>query len=81
MLEPPHRFDQHVDAVLLASATVLVGPGPDCHIRCRESNDRAVLIRRGNRWLAKAGLAGVPEELRPGHRTMLKTLALTLEEA
>ena len=80
-LKPPHRFDQHVDAVVLANETVLVGPSPDCHIRCRDSVDRAVLIRRENQWLAKAGLAGTPEKLRPGHRTMLKTLALTLEEA
>jgi hypothetical protein len=79
-LEPPHRFDEHVDAVILASDTILLGNGRDCHIRCRESSDRAVLIRRGDRWMAKAGLAGEAIELQPGRRTMLQNLALTLEE-
>lgn len=80
-LSVPHRFDQHVDGVVLVNQTMLVGPGPDCHIRCRESTDRAVLTRRGGRWLAKAGLAGDFEELCPGQRTTLRSLALTLEEA
>lgn len=80
-LSPPHRFDQHVDAVVLANETVLIGPSPDCHIRYRESSDRAVLIRRGSQWLAKSGLAGESMPLAPGRRTMLRTLAMTLEEA
>lgn len=80
-LSPPHRFDQHVDAVLLANETVLVGPSPDCHIRWRQSPDRAVLIRRDGQWLAKSGLAGESTPLAPGRRTMLRTLAMTLEEA
>ena len=80
-LRPPHRFDQHVDAVVLANETVLVGPSPDCHIRWRESPDRAVLIRQGGQWLAKSGLAGKSTPLPLGRRTMLRTLAFTLEEA
>ena len=80
-LSPPHRFDQHVDGVVLVNETLLVGPSPDCHIRFGETSDRAVVTRRGDRWLAKAGLAGDFEELRPGHRMMLRTLAMTLEEA
>ena len=80
-LNPPHRFDQHVDAVVLANETVLIGPSPDCHIRWRQSPDRAVLIRRDGQWLAKSGLAGESTPLAPGRRTMLRTLALTLEEA
>jgi hypothetical protein len=81
ILSPPHRFDQHVDGVVLVNETLLIGPTADCHIRCRESSDRAVLTRRGERWLGKAGLAGDFEELRPGQRTMLRSLAMTLEEA
>jgi hypothetical protein len=80
-VSPPHRFDQHVDAVVLANETLLVGPNPDCHIRCREAVDRTVLIRRGDRWMARIGLAGESHELQPGRRTMLKNLAITLEEA
>jgi hypothetical protein len=80
-LSPPHRFDEHVDGVVLVNDTLLVGPGPDCHIRCRESSDRAILTRRDNRWLAKAGLAGDFEELCPGQRKTLRSLAMTLEMA
>lgn len=80
-LKPPHRFDQHVDGVVLVNETLLVGPTPDCHIRCRESSDRAVITRRGDKWMAKAGLSGDFEELCPGQRMTLRTLAMTLEEA
>jgi hypothetical protein len=80
-VRPPHRFDQHVDGVVLFSETLLVGPTADCHIRCRESSDRAVITRRGDRWLAKAGLAGDFTEFCPGQRMMLRTLAMTLEVA
>ena len=80
-LDPPHRFDQHVDGVVLVNETLLVGPSPDCHIRCRESSDRAVLTRRGSRWLAKPGLAGDFEEICPGQRMTLRSLAMTLEVA
>ena len=78
-VKPPHRFDQHVDGVVLANETVLVGPSMDCHIRCRDCSDRAVLIRRGNRWIAKVGLAGESANLEPGKRVVLRTLAMTLE--
>jgi hypothetical protein len=67
--------------VILVNETLLVGPSPDCHIRFRESTDRAVITRREDRWLAKIGLAGDFKELRPGQRTMLRTLAITLENA
>ena len=80
-LSAPHRFDEHVDSVVFVNETLLVGPGPDCHIRCREASDRAVLTRRDDRWMVKAGLAGDFQELRPGQRTTLRSLAMTLEEA
>jgi hypothetical protein len=80
-LSAPHRFDEHVDGVILVNETLLLGPNPDCHIRCRESVDRAVLTRRNDRWMAKVGLAGDFEELYPGQRKMLRSLAITLEEA
>jgi hypothetical protein len=80
-LQAPHRFDDHVDAVVLAGDTVLIGPGDDCHIRNRECPDRAVATRRGDRWLVKLGLSGDFQPLQPGKRTMLGNLAITLEEA
>lgn len=81
VLSAPHRFDEHVDGVVLVNETLLVGPGSDCHIRCRESTDRAILTRRDDRWLVKAGLAGDFEELCPGQRKTLRSLAMTLEQA
>ena len=80
-VSPPYRFDQHVDGVVLVNDTLLVGPTTDCHIRCRESADRAVITLRQDRWLAKAGLSGDFVEFCPGQRMMLRTLAMTLEEA
>ena len=80
-LNAPHRFDQHVDGVVLVSETLLIGPGTDCHLRCRELADRAILNRRGDRWLAKVGLAGDFEELNFGQRMMFRSLAMMLEEA
>lgn len=80
-LRAPHRFDEHVDAVVLVNETILVGPGADCHLRCRDCSERAVLIRRGSEWIAKPGLAGESVALEPGKRTLVKTLAMTLERA
>lgn len=80
-LKPPHRFNEHVDGVVLVDETLLVGPQSDCHVRCHEATDRVVLNRRGERWLGKAGLAGDFEELRAGHRITLGSLAMTLEKA
>lgn len=80
-VRPPHRFDQHVDGVVLVNETLLVGPTADCHIRCRESSDRAVITRKDDRWLAKTGLDGDFAEFCPGQRMNLRTLAMTLEQA
>ena len=33
-LDPPHRFDHHVDQMLLVDQTVLIGPSSGDHIRC-----------------------------------------------
>lgn len=81
MLKAPHRFDQHVDGVVLVNDTLLVGPSSDCHIRFPESTDRAVITRRNDKWLVKAGLSGDFEELCFGQRKTLQSLAMTLEEA
>ncbi len=80
-VRPPHRFDEHVDAVVLANQTVLVGPGSECHIRCRDLVERVVLIRRDDSWMVKEGSVGETRELRVGQRVRLQTLAMTLEQA
>ena len=80
-LQAPHRFVDHIDAVVLTGETVLIGPGVDCHIQYRACPDRAVVTRRGDQWLAKIGLSGDFQPLEPGERTMLGNLAITLEKA
>ncbi len=80
-LSPPHRFNEHVDGVVFVNETLLIGPQPDCHVRCHQLADRAVLTRRGERWLGKVGLASDFEELEPGSRITLRSLAMTLEKA
>ena len=80
-LVAPHRFDQHVDGVVLVRETVLIGSGDDCHLQCRDSSDRATLQLRENQWYARAGLSGEFHRLDPGHRLILESLAMTLETA
>ena len=80
-LNAPHRFDQHVDGVVLVRETVLVGPGSDCHLRCRGASDRAILQLKNNQWYAKAGLLGDFQKLEVGHRVVIQSLAMTLEMA
>ena len=52
-LAPPHRFRHHVDGVLLVDQTVLLGPGPNNHIRCTAWEDSAVMVLRQGIWQAK----------------------------
>ena len=80
-LRPPHRFADHVDGVVLVHETLLIGPQTDCHIRCDQGVDRVVLTHRQGQWLGKVGMASDFEELRPGTRINLDSLAMTLEAA
>ncbi len=80
-LNAPHRFDQHVDGVVLVRDTLLVGPGSDCHLRCREAEDRAILHLKANQWYVKSGLMGDFKKLPVGERVMIESLAMTLEAA
>lgn len=90
-LAPPHRFDEHVDRVILVDGTLLIGPSPECHIRCERAKDnptpesrsdktpeRLIMTRRGDRWLA--GTAGDLQELVVGQSTQLQSVTMTLEE-
>lgn len=80
-LHGPHRFDQHVDGIVLVRETVLVGPGPDCHLRCRDATDRAILQLKNHQWYVKAGLLGDFQQLDVGCRVVIQSLAMTLESA
>ncbi|MCH1441151.1 MAG: hypothetical protein L7W43_15925 [Rubripirellula sp.] len=80
-LAGPHRFDQHVDGVVLVRETILVGSGADCHLRCRDASDRAILQLKENQWYAKAGVLGDFQRLEVGCRVVIQSLAMTLEQA
>ena len=80
-LRGPHRFEGHVDAVVLVNETLLVGPGSDSHIRATEFPDQAVLVLRDGKWQAKLSSERKFHQLTPGQRVTLQSLAMTLEEA
>lgn len=80
-LQAPHRFDDHIDAVVLAGDTILIGPSDDCHIAYQGIPNRVIVMRKGDRWLAKEGAIGDFQRLVPGERMMLENLAITLEKA
>ncbi len=82
-LAPPHRFDEHVDRVILVDQTLLIGCSAECHVRCDPPRDdktpeRLIMTRRGDRWLA--GIAGDLQELAVGQSTQLQSVTMTLEE-
>jgi len=80
-LNAPHRFDQHVDGVVLVRETVLVGSGDGCHLQCRDLSDRATLQLKEKQWYVRVGLSGEFHRLDPGKRLTLQSLAMTLETA
>ena len=59
----------------------LIGSGNECHLRCRDASERAILQLKENQWYAKSGLSGDFYRLDPGHRLVLQSLAMTLETA
>jgi len=82
-LAPPHRFDEHVDGAVLVDQTLLIGPYPECHIRCEPPQDeqvpeRFLLTHRDGRW--QAGVAGNLRPLAVGQTTQLQSITMTLEE-
>ena len=84
-LKAPHRFDGHVNSVILVNDTFLIGRSSDCHIRLSADLDstpnRTVVVFRSGRWQAKADDETYFHELFPGVRTSLQSLAITLEQA
>lgn len=91
-LDPPHRFDHHVDKVLLVDQTLLIGPSAGDHIRCTAMDASAVLVVRDGVWRAKLKsdvdakriLVGKTRsqfvDLVPGQPTSLGELDMMLEE-
>ena len=81
LLKAPHRFGDHVDAVVLVSDTLLIGSASDCHIRTPQDIERIVMTRRDGRWMTRSGLTGDFVELSPQSRQTLSSLTMTLEQA
>lgn len=80
-IRPPHRFADHIDEVMLVDQTLLMGAGKDRHIVTREFTDEAVLVHRQGSWMGKLNSQGEFEEITPGIRITLGSLAMTLEKA
>ena len=49
-LQPPHRFDEHIDRMLLVDQTILIGPEASNHIRCRQLEQSFLLVYRNSHW-------------------------------
>ncbi|OUT55663.1 MAG: hypothetical protein CBB71_19415 [Rhodopirellula sp. TMED11] len=49
-LQPPHRFDDHIDRMLLVDQTILIGPEASNHIRCRQLEQSFLLVYRNSHW-------------------------------
>jgi len=79
-INPPHRFDDHVDAVVLLADSILIGVTQDCHLRCPNTLDRLVLTLRNGSLQVKKGRGGEFQPLVAGHRVVVESTALTLEE-
>lgn len=82
-LAPPHRFDEHVDGVVLLDQTLLIGPYQECHLRCEAPAgetipERFLLTYRDGRW--QAGVAGHLGPLVVGRTTQLQSITMTLEQ-
>ncbi len=80
-VQAPHRFCDHVDAVILTDRTLLMGAGTDCHIVTPVFPDRAVLVNRDGKWQGKIDSGGDFIKISPGIRVSLGSFAMTLEEA
>jgi len=80
-VKAPHRFCGHVDGVILADRTLLMGAGSDCHIVTHAFPDRAVLVNRAGKWQGKIDSGRDFTDISPGIRVSLGSFAMTLEEA
>ena len=80
-LAAPHRFEGHVDGIILVDQTVLIGPQTDCHVRASRFDDRAVVLHKEGIWQAKLQKQSTRTDLNPGARIALESLVMTLERA
>lgn len=75
----PHRFADHVDAVVLVDQTIVVGSGTDCHVRVRQAAERSVLIHADGKWFVKHGAAGARQPIQLSQSISAGDFTMTLE--
>ncbi|WP_442509568.1 hypothetical protein SH528x_001148 [Novipirellula sp. SH528] len=81
-LKPPHRFDGHVDGVILADETLLIGSTTDCHVQANGmGSERIVMTRRADQWFGKVVGDTDLSKLIVGSRIELGGVEMTLENA
>ncbi len=78
-LESKHRFAKQVDAIVLVHDTVIIGPGNDCHVRCRGLTQRSVLVDKAGNWRIKLGKSPA-QQLQLGQRFQADEMSLMLAE-
>ncbi len=82
-LQAPHRFADHVDGIILADKTIIIGPDSAAHIQARTADQQIVLVQRDEGWSAKvstdANFTSFSET--SGGRLKFGLLAMTLEKA
>ncbi|TWU23959.1 hypothetical protein Pla52o_18820 [Novipirellula galeiformis] len=80
-LQPPHRFDGHVDGIIFAADTLLIGPTADCHVQLYGLQQKVVMTRRADQWLAKVLGTAELAKLPIGTRVAMGEIEMTLENA
>jgi hypothetical protein len=89
VLEPVNRIrtEPAVDAIVLMSESCVLGPGPQCHIRCRSWSGELVLFRRGDELLCRSKTPIAVDESQATHAILTGNsriagddFALSLEE-
>ena len=51
-----HRTEPRYDGILLLADACVLGPGPECHVRCREWQETVLLFRRDGGLFCKSPL-------------------------
>lgn len=80
-LDAPHRFADHVDGVILADQTWLIGPTADCHARCRSLQTTMIVQWRDTGWHIKSLVEKTFTPIQMGVALRGHGLSLLLEEA
>ena len=82
-LVAPHRFAEHVDAVILAGSTILIGQDDQCHIRVPFKGDldvnRLTLTWKNDCWAVKEVGQNEFKTMDLGIQATVGQVAMTLE--